>query len=68
MGVFQVKNVAKYAISWLYLLKKGNFYSKIMQEILRISKIPFKGIQIGAIQKNRQNMIFLLVFYRGIVI
>ena len=28
MGVFKVKNLAKCAISWLYLLKKGNFYSK----------------------------------------
>ena len=31
---------------------------KIIQEILRISKIPFRGIQIEAIRKNRQNTIF----------
>ena len=34
---------------------------KIIQEILRISKIPFKGIQIEAIRKNRQNTIFFSI-------
>ena len=38
----------------MWRLEKG----KIIQEILRISKISFKGIQIDAIQKNRQNTIF----------
>ena len=37
-------------------LEKG----KIIQEFLQISKIPFRGIQIKAIQKNRQNMIFFV--------
>ena len=36
-------------------LEKG----KIIQEFLRILKIPFRGIQIEAMQKNRQNTIFL---------
>ena len=34
---------------------------KIIQEILRISKIPFRGIHIEAIRKNRQNMIFFSI-------
>ena len=38
-------------------LEKG----KIIKEILRISKIPFSGIQIEAIRKNRQNTIFFFI-------
>jgi hypothetical protein len=37
-------------------LEKG----KIIQEFLRISKIPLSGIQIEVIRKNRQNKIFFL--------
>ena len=37
-------------------LEKGKF----IQEILRISKIPFKGIQIGQ-YKNRQKIIFFSI-------
>ena len=39
--------------------KKGRLgKGKIIQEITQILKIPFRDIQIKAIQKNRQNTIF----------
>ena len=38
-------------------LEKG----KIIQEILRISKISFRGIQIEAIQKKSANYDFFLI-------